>query len=315
MKHFIKLIRYKNLAIIAGVMYILRYGLILPLLTSNGLANQLTHIQFLLLTIATVFIAAGGYIINDVYDVDIDKINKPEKLIIGKYIRLRTAENIYVGLTLIAIICGAYVSYTVNLRSLSLLFPIVAGLLYFYSTSYKSTVLLGNVAIAAITALVPFMVIIFELPLLTIKYASFTGSSFNFNFIIAWIAFYSAFAFISTLLREILKDMEDFEGDEAYGKKTIPITWGIKISKYITLSLSLLLLCLEIFILIKYLHDLFSVIYIIPFVITPTIFVMVKILSSKTKEQYHLASKWCKITMATGILYIIFVRVLILGLY
>ena len=125
MKHFIKLIRYKNLAIIAGVIYILRYGLILPLLTSNGLGAQLSHIQFLLLTIATAFIAAGGYIINDVYDVDIDKVNKPEKLIIGKYIRLRTGENIYVGLTLIAIICGAYVSYSVNLRSLSLLFPIV----------------------------------------------------------------------------------------------------------------------------------------------------------------------------------------------
>ena len=141
------------------------------------------------------------------------------------------------------------------------------------------------------TALVPFMVIIFELPLLTIKYASFTGSSFNFNFVIAWIAFYSAFAFISTLLREVLKDMEDFEGDEAYGKKTIPVTWGIKISKYIALSLGFLLLFLEIFILIKYLHDIFSIIYIVPFVISPTIFVIIKIFTSKTKEQYHWASK------------------------
>jgi 4-hydroxybenzoate polyprenyltransferase len=315
MKHFIKLIRYENLAIIAGVMYILRYGLILPLLTSNGIAPQLTHVQFLLLTIATVFIAAGGYIINDVYDVDIDKVNKPEKLIIGKYIRLRTAENIYVALTLIAVVCGAYVSYSVNLRSLSLLFPIVAGLLYFYSTSYKSTVLLGNMAIALITAVVPFMVIIFELPLLNIKYSAFTGPSFNFNFIIGWIGFYAVFAFLTTLLREILKDMEDFEGDEAYGKKTVPITWGINISKYIVLSLSILLLSLEIFILIRYLHDLFSIVYIIPFVISPTIFVIIKILTSKTKDQYHWASKWCKITMATGILYVVFVRVLILGLH
>jgi len=101
---------------------------------------------------------------------------------------------------IIAVIIGIYISYKIGIRSVSIVFLLVAGLLYFYSTTYKSQLVLGNLMVAFFAAVVPMMVILFELPLLSAKYKAFIGSSFNFNFIIGWFGFYSLFAFLVSLI-------------------------------------------------------------------------------------------------------------------
>lgn len=285
----------------------------MPLLVSNGISVVISDFIFLLLVLSVVLLAAAGYIINDVYDVNSDLVNKPEKVIVTKYLGVRLAENIYLLLNFLAIGLGIYVSFSIGLRSVSMAFLLVAGLLYFYSTTYKSQLILGNLIVAFFASLVPLMVVLFELPLLKLKYRTFLEySSFNFNFIIGWFGFYALFAFLISLIREIIKDVEDFEGDTSIGQRTLPIAIGAKYSKVVIIGLLTILLSLAFYCLFKYLNNLISFAYIIPFVIIPLFYIGWIIAIAKSKEDYSRASLACKLVMLTGILYTLIVKFIIL---
>jgi 4-hydroxybenzoate polyprenyltransferase len=305
---FLKLIRWPNLLIIVLTMYLLRYCLLLPLLVSYGLSSQLSNFIFFLLVLSTLLLAAAGYIINDLYDVDSDKINKPSKVIISNIFSSKFAENLNLVLNAIAIGIGIYISFKIGIRSVSMAFMLVAGLLYFYSSSYKGYLLFGNLIVCFFAALVPIMVLLFELPLLKVHYESFLTETFNFNFLIAWFGFYSLFAFLISLLRELIKDMEDFEGDSAYGQKTLPVTIGIKSSKIVSTFIILVTIVLIIYILSKYLYDPISCAYIISFVIMPLVYIGWILWFASEKKSYTIASAVCKMVMLTGILYSLLVR-------
>jgi 4-hydroxybenzoate polyprenyltransferase len=287
--------------------------LLKPLLISNGVNIVTTNLNFFLLTLSVVLLTAAGYIINDVNDVSSDMVNKPEKVIIGKYIGIRPAENIYLVLNFLAIGIGVYISFTIGLRSVSMAFLLVAGLLYFYSTTYKSQLILGNIIVAIFASLVPIMVVLFELPLLKMKYKTFLDySNFNFNFIIAWFGFYAIFAFIINLIREIIKDIEDFEGDRSYGYNTLPIAIGVKFSKLISFVLIAILLTLILYCLFIYLYNPVSIIYISIFIILPILFLIYKLAFANSKVDYSIASNICKLIMLAGVFYVLIVKLLVL---
>ena len=292
-----------NLIIMVATMYLLRFCILFPLLRTYGLHNQINGFNFFLLVFSTVLLASAGYIINDLHDLEKDKINKPEKIIIGKYIQPKSAENMNIVLNSIAIAIGIYLSYSIGIRSVSLAFILVAGLLYFYSTTYKGILILGNVIVAFFAALVPMMVLLFELPLLKTKYKFFESTTFNFNFLIWWFGYYALFAFLISLVREIIKDIEDFEGDSAYGQKTLPVAFGIKISKSIVLTLLLIILILISYLLINYINDPISLIYFVTLVIIPIIYIIFIIFNASEKRDYTKASLYCKLIMLTGIIY------------
>jgi 4-hydroxybenzoate polyprenyltransferase len=293
-------------------MYLLRYCLLLPLLETYGLNAQLNSFIFFLLVISTLLLAAAGYIINDLYDVESDRINKPSKIIVSEMISLRFAENLNIVLNAIAIGIGIYISFKIGIRSVSMAFMLVAGLLYFYSTSYKGYLIFGNIIVSFFTALVPLMVLLFELPLLKVHYSSFVGSTFNFNFLIAWFGYYSLFAFLISFLRELIKDMEDFEGDAAYGQRTLPVAFGIKTSKFITIFILLVTVLLTLYLLLKYLSDPISCTYIFSFVISPLIYIGWVVWSASAKKSYSIASNICKVVMLSGIMYSLLVRFVLL---
>ncbi|MCX7985903.1 MAG: geranylgeranylglycerol-phosphate geranylgeranyltransferase [Bacteroidales bacterium] len=304
MKAVFQLVRWPNLIIIAYCMYVLRYSLLIPLLQLRGVDPVLPHLYFMLIVIACILTAAAGYIINDIYDRAIDKINKPERVIIGERISVRQAENLYIAFNVIAIAIGVYISYKTNLRSLSLLFPLVAGILYFYSTTYKTILLFGNILIAAMSALIPFTVILFELPLLHQKYQSFLGSSgFNFNLVIFTFVAYSVFAFIISLFREVIKDIEDFEGDKAFGKNTLPVAYGTPLSKIFAIILIIILIIAIGFIAFKYLFDPISLTYLIGFLIAPLVYITLLLVKAGTPSNFAFISQVSKIVMLLGITY------------
>jgi 4-hydroxybenzoate polyprenyltransferase len=224
----IRLIRIPNLLIIALTMYLFRYCLIGKMLDLRGVWLGLSDTDFLLLTLSVIVIAAAGYIINDYFDVSIDAVNKPEKVIIGRHISPDTAFRIYVALNVLGIIAGFYLALKVGNYKLGFINLLSAGLLWLYSSLYKKKFLLGNLVIAFLSALVPLIVAFFE-PMR--EYASF-----------GFIKAYAAFAFLMTLVREIIKDIEDIEGDKAEGATTMPVYIGIIPSKIIAVFLSLLML-------------------------------------------------------------------------
>lgn len=295
-------------------MFALRYFLLEPMLVYFGLSAQMSVLSFSLLVVATVLLAAAGYITNDVQDVDADNVNKPDKVIVGKYIKVKTAENLHLFLNALAIALGIYISRIIGINSVALAFIVVAGLLYFYSTTYKGQLVLGNIMVSLFAALVPAMVLLFEMPLLKQKYKAFESvGQFNFNFLIAWFGYYALFAFLTTLVREIIKDMEDFEGDTAYGQKTLPVVYGIKVAKIIAVSLSYITFGFVVYLTVAYLNNLFSVIYIVPFILAPLFYIGYTIITAKEKKDYSNASKWCKILMVAGILYVVLVKTIFLS--
>jgi len=291
----------------------MRYCLLIPLLEANGINIQISHLNFFFLTFSIVLLAAAGYIINDINDVEPDKVNKPDKVIVGKNISAKSAEAIYMVINAVAIGLGVYIAYSIKIQSVSISFVLVAGLLYFYSGTYKGQIILGNLMVSIFAAFVPLLVLIFELPLLKAKYSFFISSTFNFNFLIAWFGFYALFAFLTNLMREIIKDIEDFEGDSAFGQNTLPVKFGTQIAKYVVLGLISITIALVIFILFKYLHNLFTIVYAIPLIITPLLYLFWIVYSAKEKKDYSWASKVCKYTMVAGVMYIILVKFILLN--
>jgi 4-hydroxybenzoate polyprenyltransferase len=275
-----------------------------------GMNIQLSSFNFFLLVLSTVILTAAGYIINDVNDVDADNINKPDKVIIGNYVSSKAAEYIYVFLNFIAIGLGIYVSYKIEVRFVSLAFMMVAALLYFYSTSYKGQLILGNIVVSAFAAIVPLMVLLFELPLLRKKYNAFelTSSDISLNPIIRWVAAFSVFAFLISLAREIVKDMEDIEGDSYCEIRTLPVAYGLKVSKISVFSILVIILLLVAYLVIFYLNDPISFFYITSFVILPLIYTTFLTLKAKEKTDYSKISYLCKLIMFTGIMYCVVVR-------
>ena len=306
----IKLVRLPNLLIIVGTQYAMRYLLIEPLLPSSGFSLQMGKLHFALLVISTVFIAAAGYIINDYFDTRPDWINKPGRVVVGVSISRRAAMILHTVFNIIGVGIGVYLSFYIEMPVLSLIYIITTGLLWFYSTTYKRQFLVGNITVAFLTALVPLMVILFELPLLNREYGKILLQySANLNYIFMWVAGFSIFAFITTLIREIIKDTEDFEGDMAYGMRTIPIVLGVRTTKIILATLIIGSVVLLLYVLIGFIMfsgekpDYISMIYFISFLVLPFLILLTLILLARNKKDYHLASVLIKIIMLLGVMY------------
>ncbi len=189
----------------------------------------------------------------------------------------------------------------------------ITGILWFYSTTYKRQFLIGNVIVAILTALVPLMVLLFEIPLLREKYGLLmTELQANFNYIILWVIAFSFYAFLLTLIREIIKDIEDFEGDRAYGHNTLPIVLGVMNSKIIIITFILLTQFSLIYVYFRFLKDTITLIYFSVFLIIPLLILLFKIFVANDKRDYHIASNLSKIIMLAGILYALVANYLIL---
>ena len=212
-------------------------------------------------------------------------------------------------------ISGVAIGFFVAARAghiwLGILFLIVSGLLYFYSASYKRQFLIGNLLVALLTAMVPMLVVIFEAPDLYQYYAINAIKIPDLSIIFYWVGGFSIFAFLTTLSREIIKDIEDFEGDVAYGRNTIPVVLGILTSKIISVCLVFATLLMLYLIWFFYLNDLITLIYVSIALALPMVYIVFQIIVSKSRKQLHSASRMMKFVMLSGILYSIVVKIIL----
>ena len=302
-KAFIKLIRFNNLVVIALTMLVTRYCMMQPILAIRhpDMQLQLSHVDFFLLIASTLLIAAAGYIINDYFDVKTDRINKPEKLYIDNGVKRRLAIVIHTVFNVLGFALGAYVAHMANNIFLCAIQFVSITALWFYSTHLKRQVLNGNVLVAALSALVPLLVLFFEMPLLEHK---FLESIKSFSFLYLSVCSFALFAFLLSLVREIIKDIEDLKGDYETGCRTMPIIWGVKAAKAIVAGLISNILLLQLFIFYKLYKQHFSVllIYLFVFVFVPLILLIWKLYKSQQKQEYYNLSIWVKYIMLTGVL-------------
>jgi 4-hydroxybenzoate polyprenyltransferase len=303
---FLKLIRIENLLIIGLTQYLIRYGVIDSLLVYNGekLYLQLSHLDFFLLTLSTVMIAAAGYIINDYFDVKTDKINRPDTVVIDKGIKRRVAMAAHLIINFIGIALGVYVAMRVGNVRLGILHVMCAGLLWYYSTNFKKQLLIGNIIVSVLTGLVPLIVILYDIPPVIEFYSRvWPDEPIQFVNMYKYILAFSGFAFLTSLIREIIKDMEDYQGDLATGCNTVPIAWGMRSAKAIVIGIisnTVLLLSVIVYKLYSP-NDRFPTYYLMLTVILPLVFLIYRIYRAQVSRDYKRASILVKIIMLTGV--------------
>jgi len=322
MKEFLKLIRWPNLVIVALTMMLMRYAVIEPLLEqisvipvpgsgeSVPMELQFPWFDFALLVAATVLITAGGYVINDYFDIKTDLINRG-KVIVGTKIPRRKAMMWHTILNIAGVAAGFYISWKAGYFWLGMLFLIVSGLLYFYSASYKRQFLIGNILVAFLTAMVPMLVVFFEWPALYRYYKINVIEMPDLSVLFYWIGGFALFAFLTTLVREIIKDIEDFEGDLAYGRKTIPVVIGILGSKIVSVGFIIITVILLYVVWFSFIKDRITLTYLTLAIVLPLLFVIYQVFKSSDKRSLHSASTIMKVVMFTGILYSAVVKAII----
>lgn len=273
-RSILKLTRFGNLIIIALAQYCTAIFLI-SLQTWNDL-------NLFLLCCSTLFIAAAGYVINDYYDVKIDFINKPERVVIGKVIKRRYAILFHIFLSVFGITIALYLSWKIALVNLFAVF-----LLWLYSNNLKRIAFIGNFSVAFLTALA----------ILLVDSLYVTKS--------ALIVVYACFAFFMTLMREIVKDMEDLKGDNTFGCKTLPIVFGIRRTKVV------IYMILGIFVftvlILNYFYSALPFYYYTLFLFIPLLAFLFYLIEADTKKDFSLLSSMCKVIMILGILSMAFV--------
>jgi len=308
---FLELIRWQNLLIIVITQLAMRYLVMDPILAALGFSLQLSILAFSMLVLATVCIAAAGYVINDYFDIKVDAINKPNRPLVVHQVTRRESIALHFILNTVGIVAGGYVAFSVHIMGLWLVFPLATGLLWFYSTTYKRQLLTGNFLVALLTAFVPFLVVVFELPLLYELYLpELKASGLTLNVLTYWVGGFSFFAFLLTLIREIVKDMEDFEGDAVAGRNSLPLAFGMKSAKTVVLLLIGLNAIFLVYLFIsKLLYlpdgrvDYLSLGYLSFFVFIPSLWMMSLVYKAEAKADYGKISLLAKLIMLGGILY------------
>ena len=308
MIHFLNLIRWKNLLLLIVAQVLIKYALLEPFKAEYGIYTLLNPLGILLLIVATVCIAGAGFIINDIEDVEADTINKPNNVIIGKYITEKTATNLFLVLNVIGVVAGFFLSKTIGKPGFFALFVLASAVLYVYSTYLKSIMIIGNIAIAVIVALSIYLVGMFDLiPVIT------RANQSSQLFFLDLIKDYAIFGFMITLLRELVKDIEDIDGDYKMGIKSFPIVIGSGRATKVIFLLSLIPLLLVIFYLSKNLYTQpVALIYVLVLIVAPLIYVTIKLFTAKQKKDYNHISTILKLIMLTGVLSLLLFQFILL---
>ncbi len=312
---FLRLIRYKNLLMVLLTMVLTKYALIdsiffsdisfknYTLIHTTYLGITLTHYQFILFAFSILCITAGGYIINDIFDTETDKINKPLKVIIDTSISKKKAWALYYFTNILGFLLGTYLSFTTenNLYSFFFLGTILA--LFLYSKYLKKTLFIGNLLVSAFLGLVVFITVIFNEPkahnsnLLEV----ISNMATSIRLLLIMIT-YIVFSVLTNLIREIIKDIEDINGDLKIKAKTLPILFGRKRAAKVAFFFSAILLVFLLIILQSLVKEYLLLSYGILFILLPLLYFMYKLWFSESKKEFSQLSNLMKVIMLFGIL-------------
>ena len=332
---FIKLTRPLNLLIIALTMAAMRYGVVggylqlqtrvlqaaanaphetmLAQVPGNVFHHAFSNTLFWLLVLSTVLVAAAGNIINDYFDTRIDRINRPDGVIVGRTVKRRVAMAAHIVITTVGVLLGLFVAWRAGHPALGAIPVLAATALWLYNTGLKRTFLLGNGVVAVLSAMVPLTVGLYEVPALAAAYPSGPMARLDgggpvlvdLDFNTPWyvILLFSFFAFLTTLVRELQKDMADMPGDRADGRRTIPLVLGPGWSKAIALAYIAITLLALLFVRMRFLSEPLSYWYVGIGIMAPLLLSAGFTYNANDRRAFTIADHLMKLTMALAIAY------------
>lgn len=307
-KNILQLVRWSNLFFLGALIYVMEKWVVVPILDDVAFGEQLPWYILLLIAAATILIAAGGYVINDYFDIKIDRINRPDQLIVTQHISKENAMRLSIGLSGVGMVCGLVAAWLLRSSTIAILFAIIPGLLWFYSSSYKRLLIIGNVTIALLSALSPMMIAIANVAQLQLKYSTILPYTTLEHDIYAWVGGFSLFAFLLTWIREIVKDLQDQMGDRELECHSMPIVWGNIVTKIVVTALIVLTTVLIgwfWYSLLPFDHSWqsFSTRYIVLAIIIPLWGALWLLWAAKIPSDYRTCQQVLKLTMFLGMLY------------
>lgn len=307
-KDIMRLVRWSNLLFLAALVWVMEKWVATPILVKAAFGEQLPGYMLLLIILATVLIAAGGYVINDYFDVKIDRINRPDEVIVTRSISKPAAMRLSMILSGIGIACGIAVAVVLKSLTIGILFVLIPGLLWFYSSSYKRLFMIGNLIIALLAGVTPIVVAMTNVAVLQLRYETILPYTTLVHDIYAWLGGFALFAFLLTWIREIIKDMQDQMGDRELECHSMPVVWGEKWTKVFVTGLIVITLAI-----IGHLwwHILpfptawtnLSTRYIALGIVTPLLCSVWLLWSAKIPSDYKACQQVVKFTMLIGMLY------------
>jgi 4-hydroxybenzoate polyprenyltransferase len=305
MTNYLKLIRLQNLVFIAFAQFLMQQVVLAPILQVYGFEASMEIGMLSLLIAASIFIAAGGYVLNDYFDIKIDAINKHNKQVVGNKISRQKAMLLHQILTGIGVMCGLLLAYFAHSFTLAFIFIVIPGLLWFYSASYKRQFIIGNLVVSFIAAISILIIGITQLAFLQKEYGELIFETPIPRQFYGWIGGFALFAFLCTWIREIIKDMEDEKGDREMECRTMPIKWGTSKTKLflyglILATVSCLFLANGLFI---HFAGTLTLRYLIFGLALPFGILSYLIYIAKTPKEFHQASTLSKFIMLAGVLY------------
>ncbi len=307
---FFRVMRWPNLVFIVITQLLFHFCVVMPA-AGGPVYNfplRLTPPLLLLLCFSSICIAAAGYIINDYFDINIDEVNKPSKMVIGRSISRRWGLFWHLILSALGLIIGVYISLRLDNWIIATGNTVCVILLWVYSTTFKRQLLIGNLVISALTAWVLLVLLLAELPGWWAGELALDSEKAAAARLTRIGVLYAAFAFIISLVREVVKDMEDMEGDRKEGCRTMPIEWGLRSSKVFA-GVWLVVLIVALFITQVYVLQFgwwLSPAYLLLFVVVPLVYLLKQLAAARTVMQFAGISKGLKWVMLLSILSMVF---------
>ena len=333
MKYALRLVRFPNLIIVGITQYALQYGILCPIWQQIGVKQMFPPFQFFWLTLTTILIAASGYVVNDIEDVEIDRLNKPEhKRIVGKIYPLSICWKIYYILVIFGFIMNCCMIFYISDFIQILIYPFAVLLLWAYSKWFKRQFLIGNIVVAGFCAFVAWVVFYFQsLSMNDVSMPTFSDiqrvfsvdtrlftpeldgevgfKTFQIHYVISIFIGYGLFAFISTLFREIIKDIEDVWGDKAQGCQTLPVVIGVEASRKVALGVGIVFVSMIIFCNFLLKNHIFKILILDITILLPLVYTLYLLSISKEKTDFAFISKLSKLIMLSGLIFILLMKV------
>lgn len=304
---FLKLIRWPNLLIVLITQCLIYFRLFLPIFGLNKIPTQLTQNQFIVFSIITLLITSCGYVINDIIDQKSDSVNKPQKRIVGTHVSVQVASWLYITLAILGFFLALYLAFATDNLEWIFLYPLATLFLILYSTHLKQRPLIGNLIVALLCSGVTGVVWIAELESIQALGDKLPLLAGKLRTVLIW---YMTFAFLATLFREIIKDLQDIEGDRAANCKTIPIVYGAATGKLLALIVGglLLLLLLVQFFAFTNVFERSVLMYSLLALFIPLAVSFQRIIVADKAKDYWWISQLIKLILVNGVLLLLFIR-------